>query len=63
MAALQNKGGCGKIIMQENGAFKDVDVGMLLHPPVNTVVNDFSYPKTDPRVHFYGKKAYAKPSQ
>ncbi len=53
------EGGGGKIIMQENGAFKDVDVGMLLHSSCDTVVNDFSYSKTDLRVHFYGKKSHA----
>ena len=53
------EGGGGKIIMQEKGAFKDVDVGMLLHSSCDTVVNDISYSKTDLRVHFYGKTAHA----
>ena len=45
--------------MLENGAFQDVDVGMLLHSACDTVVNDISYSKTDLRVHFYGRKAHA----
>ena len=53
------EGGGGKIIMLENGAFQDVDVGMLLHSACDTVVNDISYSKTDLRVHFYGRKAHA----
>lgn len=53
------EGGGGKIIMLENGAFEDVDVGMLLHSSCDTVVNDISYSKTDIRVHFYGKTAHA----
>lgn len=53
------EGGGGKILMLERGAFKDVDVGMLLHSSCDTVVNDISYSKTDLRVHFYGKTAHA----
>ena len=53
------EGGGGKIMMLENGAFKELDIALLLHPANNTVVNDISYSRTDVIVDYYGKTAHA----
>lgn len=52
------EGGGGKVIMLEQGAFKDLDAAMIIHSANETVVNDISYSKTDIIVDFYGQKAH-----
>ncbi len=53
------EGGGGKILMLREGVFDDLDVGLLIHPANETVVNDLSYSVTDIVVEFYGVKAHA----
>ncbi|MCD8074043.1 MAG: M20 family metallopeptidase [Lachnospiraceae bacterium] len=53
------EGGGGKIMMLENGAFRELDFGMLFHPATQTVVHDRSYSKTTLTIHFTGKKTHA----
>lgn len=52
------EGGGGKIIMLQHGAFKELDIAMLIHASSETCVNDISYSRTDIRVHYYGKTAH-----
>ena len=53
------EGGGGKIIMLNNGAFKGLDIAMILHSASDTVVNDISYSRTDVIVDYYGKTSHA----
>ena len=53
------EGGGGKIIMLNNGAFKELDIAMILHSASDTVVNDISYSRTDLIVDYYGKTSHA----
>ena len=45
--------------MLNNGAFKKLDIAMILHSASDTVVNDISYSRTDLIVDYYGKTSHA----
>lgn len=53
------EGGGGKVIMQNRGAFNELDAAMIIHSANETVVNDISYSRTDLIVNFHGQRAHA----
>ncbi len=49
----------GKIIMQENGCFQDIDIALMMHAAPNTCVDVKTMALENFRVTFHGKKAHA----
>ena len=49
----------GKIIMQENGCFQDIDIALMMHAAPDTCVDIKTMALENFRVTFYGKEAHA----
>ncbi len=49
----------GKIIMQENGCFQDIDIALMMHAAPETCVDIKTMALENFRVTFYGKEAHA----
>ena len=49
----------GKIIMQENGCFKDIDIALMMHGAPDTCVDVKTMALQNFRVTFHGKSAHA----
>ncbi len=49
----------GKIIMQENGCFQDIDIALMMHGAPETCVDIKTMALENFRVTFYGKEAHA----
>ena len=49
----------GKIIMQENGCFQDIDIALMMHAAPETCVDIKTMALENIRVTFYGKEAHA----
>lgn len=59
MGTPAEEGGGGKILMIERGAFSDVDLSMMFHPGVATIVNTPSLAATTLQFRFTGKASHA----
>jgi len=53
------EGGAGKILLIQAGAFRDVDVAMMVHPADRTLVERGSLAITEVEIEFKGKAAHA----
>ena len=53
------EGGCGKIILLDNGAFEDASCSMMIHPSVEDVVDPTFTTIQQYKVEYFGKDAHA----
>ena len=59
MGTPAEEDGSGKVILIERGAFKDIDVAMMVHPAPHTAVYNQYLAKQSMKVTFIGKAAHA----
>ncbi len=53
------EGGAGKVLLIEAGAFRDVDVAMMVHPASHTLVGRGSLAITEVEIEFQGRASHA----
>jgi len=53
------EGGAGKILLIRAGAFRDIDLAMMVHPGSHTLVGRGSLAITEVKIEFHGKPAHA----
>ncbi len=59
MGTPAEEGGGGKVKLMENGAFKDIDVAMMVHPFPDTLVKPIYNARKTVAIKFTGKAAHA----